>query len=119
MMKNIKKSAFFNQWYNFFLTFRKSKCMTSNTKIILGMLAAAAAGAAMGVLLAPEKGSDLRNKIKTSFDELMDDVAELLALGQEEIKGMYSDMQETVQQGAENVKNNVSETYSQMQHGPH
>ncbi len=29
--------------------------MTSNTKIILGMLAAAAAGAAVGILLAPEK----------------------------------------------------------------
>lgn len=79
------------------------------------MLAAAAAGAAAGVLLAPEKGSELRKKIKNSFDELMDDVAELLALGQEEIKGMYADMQEEVQQGKENVK----ETYGQMQHDHH
>ena len=80
------------------------------------MLAAAAAGAAFGVLIAPEKGTDLRKKIKTSFDELMDDVAELLALGQEEIKNIYAEAREGAQQGMENVKNNVSEGYTQMQH---
>jgi gas vesicle protein len=88
--------------------------MTSNTKIILGMLAAAAAGAAIGVLLAPEKGSDLRQRIKTKVDDLMDDIAELLALGQEEIKEMYSGAKETVHDGMQTAKNNVSEAYSQM-----
>jgi len=113
-MKNIKKTAFFYHWYNFFLKSLKSKCMTSNTKIILGMLAAAAAGAAVGVLLAPEKGSELRKKIRNSFDELVEDVAELLALGQEEIKDMYAGVKEEVQQGMETAKSNVAETYSQM-----
>jgi gas vesicle protein len=88
--------------------------MTSNTKIILGMLAAAAAGAAVGVLLAPEKGTDLRQKIKTKVDDLMDDIAELLALGQEEIKEMYAGTKESVQEGMQTAKNNVSEAYSQM-----
>ena len=68
--------------------------MTSNTKIILGMLAAAAAGAAIGVLLAPEKGSELRRKIKDGIDEVMEDVSELLALGKEEMKNMYKTAQE-------------------------
>jgi gas vesicle protein len=76
--------------------------MTSNTKIILGMLAAAAAGAAIGVLLAPEKGSELRRKIKTGIDEVMDDVAELLAIGKEEIKNMYATAEEEVQHGFDN-----------------
>jgi gas vesicle protein len=88
-MKNIKKTGIFYQWYNFFLKFLKRKCMTSNTKIILGMLAAAAAGAAIGVLLAPEKGSELRRKIKDGIDEVMEDVSELLALGRDEMKNMY------------------------------
>jgi gas vesicle protein len=88
--------------------------MTSNTKIILGMLAAAAAGAAVGVLLAPEKGSELRKKISNRFDEIVDDIAELLALGQEEIKDMYNGTKEEVQQGMETAKSNVAETYSQM-----
>jgi len=93
-MKNIKKTGIFRQWYNFFLKFLKRKCMTSNTKIILGMLAAAAAGAAIGVLLAPEKGSELRRKIKDGIDEVMEDVSELLALGKEEMKNMYKTAQE-------------------------
>jgi gas vesicle protein len=88
-MKNIKKTGIFYQWYNFFLKFLKRKCMTSNTKIILGMLAAAAAGAAIGILMAPEKGSELRRKIKDGIDEVMEDVSELLALGRDEMKNMY------------------------------
>lgn len=53
------------------------------------MLAAAAAGAAIGILLAPEKGSDLRRKIKDGIDEVMEDVSELLALGKDEMKNLY------------------------------
>jgi gas vesicle protein len=75
--------------------------MTSNTKIILGMLAAAATGAAIGILLAPEKGSELRRKIKTGIDEVMEDMAELLAVGKEEMKNMYASTKEEVEQGVE------------------
>jgi gas vesicle protein len=90
-----KKFRNLSQWYSFFLNFLKRKCMTSNTKIILGMLAAAAAGAAIGVLLAPEKGSELRRKIKDGIDEVMEDVSELLALGKDEMQKMYRGAQET------------------------
>ncbi|THU37145.1 YtxH domain-containing protein [Niastella caeni] len=75
--------------------------MTSNTKIILGMLAAAAAGAAIGILLAPEKGSELRRKIKNGIDEVMEDVAELLAVGKEEMKNMYAGAKEEFEQELE------------------
>ncbi|WP_207512083.1 YtxH domain-containing protein [Longitalea luteola] len=78
--------------------------MTSNTKIILGMLAAAAAGAAIGVLMAPEKGSELRRKIKTGFDEVMEDVAELLAIGKEEMKNMYAGAQEVQREMQEEME---------------
>jgi gas vesicle protein len=100
-MKNIKKSGIFYQWYNFFLKFLKRKCMTSNTKIILGMLAAAAAGAAIGIFLAPEKGSELRRKIKTGIDEVMEDVAELLAIGKDELKNMYAGAEEEMKESVE------------------
>lgn len=63
------------------------------------MLAAAAAGAAIGILLAPEKGSELRRKIRTGIDEVIDDVAELLAISKEEIKNMYATAEEEVQHG--------------------
>jgi len=75
--------------------------MTSNTKIVLGILAAAAAGAAIGILMAPEKGSELRRKIKTGIDEVMEDVAELLAIGKEEMKNMYANAEEELQHDVE------------------
>jgi len=62
------------------------------------MLAAAAAGAAIGILLAPEKGSELRRKIKSGIDEVMEDVSELLALGKEEMKNMYKGEKEVQQE---------------------
>jgi gas vesicle protein len=48
--------------------------MSSTSKIILGMLAAAAAGAAIGILLAPEKGSDTRQKLKDNFNTWIDEL---------------------------------------------
>lgn len=64
--------------------------MTTKTKVILGILGAAAAGAAIGMLLAPEKGSDLRKKIKKSAQDWANHIADLVASGQEEIKSFAS-----------------------------
>ncbi|OQY00705.1 MAG: hypothetical protein B6I20_08420 [Bacteroidetes bacterium 4572_117] len=41
-------------------------------KIIAAFLAGAAAGASLGLLLAPDKGEDTRQKLKETFDELGD-----------------------------------------------
>lgn len=57
--------------------------MSSTTKIVLGMMAAAAAGAAIGVLFAPEKGSDLRKRIKDNFNDWVDELNSLIARAQE------------------------------------
>ncbi len=62
------------------------------------MLAAAAAGAAIGVLMAPEKGSELRRKIKDGIDEVMEDVSELLAIGKDELANMYKGAKEVEQE---------------------
>ena len=39
--------------------------MSENGKVLSALLLGAAAGAVLGLLLAPEKGSDTRKKIKT------------------------------------------------------
>ncbi len=44
----------------------------STAKIIAAFLAGAAAGASLGILLAPEKGEQTREKLKTTFDDLSD-----------------------------------------------
>jgi len=64
--------------------------MNTKTKIVLGIIGAAAAGCAIGMLLAPEKGSDLRKKIQKSASDWASSLADLIASGQEELKNLTS-----------------------------
>jgi gas vesicle protein len=57
--------------------------MSSTSKIVLGLLAAAAAGAAAGILLAPEKGSVTRQRLKDNFNEWIDELNGLLSRASE------------------------------------
>lgn len=50
--------------------------MKSNGKTVLALLIGAAAGAALGVLLAPDKGSETRKKLTDSANRLADLVKE-------------------------------------------
>ncbi len=69
----------------------------SSGKVILGILAGAAAGALLGILFAPDKGSTTRKKIlskgeeyadelKEKFSEFVDKVAEKFESAKEEVK---------------------------------
>lgn len=57
--------------------------MNNTTKVILGMAVAAAAGAAIGMLLAPEKGVDLQKQIKDGAANWMSDFNGLLNTGKD------------------------------------
>lgn len=57
--------------------------MNTKTKVILGITVAAAAGAAIGMLIASEKGIDLQNKIKESASDLLNEFSTLLTTGTE------------------------------------
>jgi len=60
--------------------------MTKNTKIALSLFAAAAAGAVIGMLLAPEKGKDLRKKIKDGTGNLTDDLLSTIKSGKAKLQ---------------------------------
>ena len=51
--------------------------MTTTTKVILGLIGAAAVGAAVGMLFAPEKGSDLRKNIKDKAGKWSENLTDL------------------------------------------
>jgi gas vesicle protein len=50
--------------------------MAKGTKLILALLAGAAAGITIGMLLAPEKGEESRKKIASKAKKLADSVLE-------------------------------------------
>ena len=47
---------------------------SKSSESILALLAGAAIGVGIGILFAPDKGSNTRDKIKNSFDDLKDGV---------------------------------------------
>jgi len=65
--------------------------MNSNSKIILALLAGAAAGVAIGLLIAPEKGSVNMENFKDSARKLAD---ELLKKAEEFIDDINTTTQE-------------------------
>lgn len=62
--------------------------MTTNGKIIGALLLGAAAGAVLGLLFAPSKGSELRQKIKDSTGDLVDGLADKIKEGKDALSGL-------------------------------
>jgi gas vesicle protein len=89
--------------------------MTTTTKVILGIVGAAAAGAVIGMLLAPEKGTDLRQKVKDAANDWATQLADLFAEGKSELqnlKNRATGAADNVRSEAENRFNNVKESYT-------
>lgn len=53
--------------------------MNDNAKVVAALLAGLAAGAALGILFAPEKGSETREKLNDSLKDLGDALKERTA----------------------------------------
>ncbi len=64
--------------------------MNNTTKVVLGMAVAAAAGAAIGMLLAPEKGTDLQKKIKDGAADWLKDFKGLISTGKDVVNQVRS-----------------------------
>jgi gas vesicle protein len=60
--------------------------MSNRTKIVLGIVGAAAAGVVVGLLLAPEKGADTRKKIQETAGDWADHLTDLFANAKGEIE---------------------------------
>lgn len=89
--------------------------MNSSTKVILGILGAAAAGAVIGMMLAPEKGSDLRKKVKDAANDWACQLADLFAESKSELGGLKnkaSRAASNMKSEAEDRFNNVRESFS-------
>ena len=75
----------------------------STSKVIMGFLAGAAVGGALGILLAPDKGSETRRKIKEKGADFGDSISEL----GETIKDKVNEMVDGVKEGFSRQKTTV------------
>jgi gas vesicle protein len=66
--------------------------MSDNTKLLLGFIVGAAAGAAIGVLLSSEKGKEMLKKFGDSATDLADDVKAAL----EKVRPVAEDIGENI-----------------------
>jgi gas vesicle protein len=62
--------------------------MNDNSKVVVALLAGLAAGAALGILFAPEKGNETRDKLAESLKNLGDSIRETAATEIDNLVGM-------------------------------
>jgi gas vesicle protein len=89
--------------------------MNTTSKVILGILGAAAAGVVIGLLVAPEKGKDTRKRLKKTAEEWADSMSHLWARGKEASDNIAKDMKEKAgyaKNVAEEKVNKAKESFS-------
>ena len=89
--------------------------MNTTSKVILGIIGAAAAGVVIGMLVAPEKGEETRKKLKKTAGEWADNLSHLWERGKEAGKQEVQDLKDKTgyaKSAAEEKVNKLKESFS-------
>ena len=84
--------------------------MTNNSKVILGIITAAAAGAVIGMLFAPEKGTELREKVRDTANGLASDLLDVIQRGRQQ----YAEVEEEIQDKAKEIKSKAIGKFAEV-----
>lgn len=88
-------------------------------KLLAGVLLGAAAGAALGILFAPDKGSATRKKIAKKGSDLTNTIKKRFnALGEalsEKYDDIHEDAQEMIEKGKKKAADKMSDLKDEMQ----
>lgn len=82
--------------------------MTNRNKILLGVIGAAAAGVVVGMLLAPEKGKDMRKKIKKTTGDWADTVSHLFEKGKNKAEAKAKELKNIAEEKVNRAKESLS-----------
>jgi gas vesicle protein len=89
--------------------------MTTKTKIALGVLGAVAAGVAIGILMAPDKGKDTRKKLKKTAGDWVESLSNLFVRAKEHAEETMENAKEkgrSAKASAEEKVNKLKESLS-------
>jgi gas vesicle protein len=79
-------------------------------KVILGVVAGVALGAALGILFAPDKGTSTRKKISKKRNDLTEDLERKFNKFVDGFKKKFDDLQEEANDMVDEMKVRVKET---------
>ena len=82
--------------------------MNDNSKVVVALLAGLAAGAALGILFAPEKGNETRDKLTESLKKLGESIRETAATEIDNLVGLKDKV-------VDNIKSKISATEDEYQ----
>ena len=89
--------------------------MNSNSKLLLGILGAAAAGVVIGLLIAPEKGTEMRSRIARKATDLGNSLSNnfnnILSKADGELEEMKGKARRAKSAAEENL-NSIKESFS-------
>ena len=75
--------------------------MNNTGKILTALVVVAAAGAIVGILFAPDKGSETRRKINEKGKKIADEVKDKFRKGKEKFNDLKEDIEQKVKEKVE------------------
>jgi gas vesicle protein len=85
--------------------------MKNSANIFLGILGAATAGVVIGMLIAPEKGEDLRGKLKGTASDFAKRLGDLITQGKERFDDVKGKAMEEAEAYKDDIKSEATQAY--------
>lgn len=93
--------------------------MSDNSRTLVALLVGLAAGVTLGVLFAPDKGSNTRKRIANLKDDFTDELEDLYEEGKEFVKEKVKKTREAADDLKEKAKNEYEEVRSKVKQAGH